>query len=329
MHGYADRIHEARSVSARTAGDGGVAARSGRTRARVTGRAGRAGAHRDAEDLRSAAGNSRGTAVQGCRPTRQAAALSDRGRRARPARPSDDGRAPSLPRYRRKRAEGTGLSPSLRGRGRARAHRGWLEETGRRLAAHAGGGRGGAGPPWAGGARPRRRRARRDPGLGVAAAPFAPTRPAGNRGHRPRLGKRDPPPREAVSLRPVPRPRPRRGRPARRGDRCRAFARPRAARARRRGQAGLPRPQEAGRALLRLRRADRARGLRRAHGLLLPRLPDRRPRAQGPAALEALEMSEIMQALYRGDDDTARELAKVAELDVFEAAALGDAARLR
>jgi uncharacterized protein len=40
-------------------------------------------------------------------------------------------------------------------------------------------------------------------------------------------------------------------------------------------------------------------------------------------------MSEIMQALYRGDDDTARELAKVAELDVFEAAALGDAARLR
>ncbi|MDP9307060.1 MAG: ankyrin repeat domain-containing protein [Actinomycetota bacterium] len=40
-------------------------------------------------------------------------------------------------------------------------------------------------------------------------------------------------------------------------------------------------------------------------------------------------MSEIMQALYRGDDDSARELAKSAELDVFEAAALGDAARLR
>jgi ankyrin repeat protein len=36
-----------------------------------------------------------------------------------------------------------------------------------------------------------------------------------------------------------------------------------------------------------------------------------------------------MQALYRGDDDKARELAKEAELDVFEAAALGDAARLR
>jgi ankyrin repeat protein len=40
-------------------------------------------------------------------------------------------------------------------------------------------------------------------------------------------------------------------------------------------------------------------------------------------------VSEIMQALYRGDDDKARELAKEAELDVFEAAALGDATRLR
>jgi ankyrin repeat protein len=40
-------------------------------------------------------------------------------------------------------------------------------------------------------------------------------------------------------------------------------------------------------------------------------------------------MSEIMQALYRGEDDTARKLATDAELDVFEAAALGDAAHLR
>jgi len=39
-------------------------------------------------------------------------------------------------------------------------------------------------------------------------------------------------------------------------------------------------------------------------------------------------MSEIMQALYRGEDDTARKLATDAELDVFEAAALGDASRL-
>ena len=39
-------------------------------------------------------------------------------------------------------------------------------------------------------------------------------------------------------------------------------------------------------------------------------------------------MSEIMQALYRGDEDAARRLAGTAELDVFEAAALGDVARL-
>jgi len=39
-------------------------------------------------------------------------------------------------------------------------------------------------------------------------------------------------------------------------------------------------------------------------------------------------MSEIMQALYRGEDDAARKLATDAELDVFEAAALGDASRL-
>ena len=36
-----------------------------------------------------------------------------------------------------------------------------------------------------------------------------------------------------------------------------------------------------------------------------------------------------MQALYRGDDDTARRLAEDAELDVFEAAALGEVERLR
>jgi ankyrin repeat protein len=39
-------------------------------------------------------------------------------------------------------------------------------------------------------------------------------------------------------------------------------------------------------------------------------------------------MSEIMQALYRGDDETARRLGEAAELDVFEAASLGDVARL-
>jgi ankyrin repeat protein len=40
-------------------------------------------------------------------------------------------------------------------------------------------------------------------------------------------------------------------------------------------------------------------------------------------------MSEIMRALYVGDGDRARELAVVGELDVFEAAALGEVERLR
>jgi ankyrin repeat protein len=40
-------------------------------------------------------------------------------------------------------------------------------------------------------------------------------------------------------------------------------------------------------------------------------------------------MSEIMQALYRGDEETARELAENADLDVFEAASLGKIERLR
>jgi uncharacterized protein len=39
-------------------------------------------------------------------------------------------------------------------------------------------------------------------------------------------------------------------------------------------------------------------------------------------------MSEILDALYRGDAETARRLADGAELDVFEAAALGEAERV-
>jgi ankyrin repeat protein len=40
-------------------------------------------------------------------------------------------------------------------------------------------------------------------------------------------------------------------------------------------------------------------------------------------------VSEILQALYHGDAATAHEFAQGAELDVFEAAALGETARLR
>src|SRR6266550_4442148 len=273
--------------------------------------------------------DARRQAARGRGAARQAAALSDRGRGARPARAPDDRWAASLPRPRREGAEVARLPSALRGRRRTRAHGSRLEEARRGLAADAGGRRGGTRAPRTGGTGARRRRARRDPGFGLAAAPLAASRPARDRRHRPRVGERDPPPRAAVSVRLVRGPGPCTGAAPGRGDRRRALARPRAARARRGRQPRLPRPQEAGRALLRLRDADRPRRLRGAHGLLLPRLPDQRARAQGSAPFEAPEMSEIMQALYRGDDETARRLAETAELDVFEAASLGQAERLR
>src|SRR5207237_664956 len=85
----------------------------------------------------------------------------------------------------------------------------------------------------AGAARRPGRRGGGGPGLGRAAAPRAASRPARERRHRPRVGERDPPPRAAVSVRLVRGPAPGTGPPPGRGDRRRAFARPRAARARR------------------------------------------------------------------------------------------------
>ena len=59
-------------------------------------------------------------------------------------------------------------------------------------------------------------------------------------------------------------------------------------------------------------------------------MPDRRPGAEGPAAVAAAALSRLLQALYRGDDArVADELAANTELDVFEAAAFGRAARLQ
>jgi uncharacterized protein len=40
-------------------------------------------------------------------------------------------------------------------------------------------------------------------------------------------------------------------------------------------------------------------------------------------------LSAILESLYRGDAETARELAQGGELDIFEAAALGETARVR
>jgi ankyrin repeat protein len=58
-------------------------------------------------------------------------------------------------------------------------------------------------------------------------------------------------------------------------------------------------------------------------------VPDRRPRAQGPPAVEVAALSDILDAVYRGDRAQAEQLAEGRDLDVFEAAALGRAERLR
>ena len=60
--------------------------------------------------------------------------------------------------------------------------------------------------------------------------------------------------------------------------------------------ADLPRPRPARRAVLALSDADRDGRLRGAHDLLLPDLPDRGPRPQGPADVEAAAM-KIEQAI--------------------------------
>ena len=123
-------------------------------------------------------------------------------------------------------------------------------------------------------------------------------RPASDRRDRTRVGERDPPPRRAVAVRAHEGSRRRGDRPARRGDRRRARARPGAARARREGQGGLPGAQQARRAVPRLRNADRPRGLRGAHHLLLPDMPDRRANAQGPPAVAPTAVDE-RQAVRR------------------------------
>ena len=129
--------------------------------------------------------------------------------------------------------------------------------------------------------------ARRDPPPRVAPPARAPPRPARDRRHRARLGERDPPHGEALALRALDRPLRRGGRASRGGDQRRARTRPRAARARRRRREDLPRAPPPRRAVPRLRHAPRAGRLRGAHDLLLPELPDRRPRPEGPAAFAA------------------------------------------
>jgi uncharacterized protein len=58
-------------------------------------------------------------------------------------------------------------------------------------------------------------------------------------------------------------------------------------------------------------------------------VPDRRPRPQGPPAVEVAALSDILDAVYRGDHAEAERLAEGRDLDIFEAAALGRSDRLR
>ena len=88
----------------------------------------------------------------------------------------------------------------VRGRRRARPDRGGGQAARGCLAPAAGRARAGARPPRPGGRPARRGVARQDPRLRLAPAPLAAARPAADRGHRPRLGERDPP-RRACSRR--------------------------------------------------------------------------------------------------------------------------------
>ena len=97
-------------------------------------------------------------------------------------------------------------------------------------------------------------------------------------------------------------------RAARRRDPLRAGARPRAAAGGCVERGDLPRPRPPRPAVPELPDAARARRLRGAHDLLLPDVPDRRPRAQGPADVEAPAMKieqaheateELLAAIHR------------------------------
>src|SRR5207244_4323351 len=101
---------------------------------------------------------------------------------------------------------------------------------------------------------------------------------------------RDPPRRSPLAVCALEGPLRRGDRPPGHGDPRGAGARARAAPSRRRQRGDLPHPRPARRALLPLRHAARPRRLRGAHDLLLPRVPDRGPRPEGPTALAAAAM---------------------------------------
>ena len=219
-----------------------------------------------------------GRRLAGRRAAREAAAVPDRGRRARPARAPDDRRPPPVPARRARRARRRRRSGSRSRAARelvlteagAKKRAGvWLltPEAAEAELAHLGPEALGLGAERLGEILRGR----------VAAAALAAPRPARDRRHRPRVGERDPPrarssrrSRSSTDLSPE--------QVERLADAIDAeLARGLELRERGANDAQrLPRPQQARRAVPRLRHADRARRLRGAHDLLLPGVPDRR-----------------------------------------------------
>ena len=162
----------------------------------------RAGAHRDAEDVRPAAHDARGPPPRGRAAARQAAPVPDRRRRARAAHPPHvrrAGCATSRParRGRRRprsgstsRAAASSSSPRPATKKRAGV---WLytPEAAEAELAHLGPDALGLGAERLGEILARR----------LAPAARAAARPARDRRHRPRLGERDPAPRAALAVR--------------------------------------------------------------------------------------------------------------------------------
>ena len=127
----------------------------------------------------------------------------------------------------------------------------------------------------------------RDPRQRASATASAPSRPAGDRRNRAGARERDPPARAALTVQVIDRALGRGGRATRNGDRRRSRARARAPRAGKGRLGRLPRPRPPRRAVPAVRDADRSRGLRGAHDLLLPAVPDWRAAAEGSPALPA------------------------------------------
>ena len=244
----------------------------------------------------------RGRGLRGRAPPREAAPLPDRRRRARADGAPDERRPAPVPRAGREGPEDADVPAALRRRRRARPDRGRREEA-RRAS-------GCCGPT----------RSRRSSPTS-APRPTSSTRRVARAASSPRDSRRlHSLLRDqrliagigrawaneilhvgaALAVRALDPARRRGDRAARDGDPRRARARPRAAAAGRRRTPPTYRVHDRlGEPCRRCRHAARAGRLRGAHDLLLPDLPDRGPRAQGPADVEAAAMR--IEQVTRGD----------------------------